>query len=165
MSEEQIEPTRRWYKRWQLYLFILVIIVIVAVVIIMSGGGVFVQPGGSLAYDTSKAELQNAVNDYRDRNNGALPTINGTVTINGSSYAIINICPLLNQDEESLQKVIQSLWCGNGSNDDNWDNGCAECTTWSSYVWAVDDEGNVYSTCVGEYCEANGEDGYQGVWP
>jgi len=117
------------------------------------------------AYKEAKIELQNAVSDYQSKNNGELPTINGTVTINGSVYQIIDICPLLTQNGESLQTVIESLWCGNSSNDDNWDSGCAECNAFSSYIWAADDEGHVYSTCVGEYCKVSGVDGYQDRWP
>jgi len=165
MNKEQGKPAKKWYKYWQLYLLILVVLLIVAFIYVMSRGEVFVYPKSSAIYNTAKTELQNAVQDYQNENNGALPTINGTVTINGSTYRIINICPLVTQNEEALQTVIESLWCGNSSNDDNWDGGCAECNAYSSYVWAADDQGNVYSTCVGEHCNTSGIDGYQGWWP
>jgi hypothetical protein len=156
----------KWYDIRPIYqfIFIIVILLMIAGVVVMAAGG-NPTPSAESFYHRAKIELQNAVTDYQDKNNGALPTINGTVSINGSIYRIINICPLLTQNEESLQTVIESLWCGNGSDDDNWDGGCAECTAYSSYIWAADDEGNVYSTCVGEYCNASGVDGYQDVWP
>ena len=166
MNEEQRKPSKKWYKDWRVYslIFTPFILLILAGVWVMAAGGSF-HPNPKSVYDTAKTELQDAVNDYQNKNNGALPTINGTVTINGSTYRIINICPLLTQNEESLQTVTDSLWCGNGSNDDNWDGGCAQCYAVSSYIWAADDEGNVYSTCVGRYCNASGVDGYQDRWP
>jgi hypothetical protein len=51
-----------------------------------------------------------------------------------------------------------------GSDNDNCDAGCGGCLAASHYIWAADEYG-IYSTCVGADCEANGEDGYQGVWP
>jgi hypothetical protein len=168
MSNEQTKPTKKWYQSRLLYLLVIILLLVMVGICVMAvwppvGG----HPGTcrECAYDSAKIELQNAVKDYQNKNNGALPTINGTVTINGSVYQIINICPLLTQNEESLQTVIESLWCGNGSNDDNWDGGCSQCYAASSYIWAADDEGNVYSTCVGRYCNASGVDGYQDRWP
>jgi hypothetical protein len=161
MSKEQ--GKFKWYDIRPIYQFIciIVILLILAGIVVMAAGG-HPTPGKEGAYDIVRTELQNAVKDYQNKNNGELPTINGTVTINGSDYRIINICPLLTLIEESLQTVRDSLWCGNGSNDDNWDGGCAECNVHSSYIWAVDDEGNVYSTCVGERCNTSGIDGFQG---
>jgi uncharacterized membrane protein len=164
MSDEQIKPAKKWYQYWLLYLLILVVLLMIVGLWVMTIGG-HLDTTQESAYGTAKAELQNAVNNYQNKNNGAPPTINGTVTINGSTYKIINICPLLTQNEDSLQTIIESLWCGNGSNDDNWDGGCAECKAYSSYIWAVDDEGNIYSTCVGEHCRSSGTNGFQGRWP
>jgi hypothetical protein len=167
MSEEQRKPAKRWYKV-RLRIFVLLLSIICVVVVfayIIPTKGLLGPTCLKCAYDSAKTDLQNAVNDYQNKNNGTLPTINGTVTINGSVYPIIDICSLLPQNGESLQTVIESLWCGNGSNDDNWDGGCAECNTFSSYIWAADDEGNIYSTCVGEYCKVSGVDGYQDTWP
>jgi hypothetical protein len=164
MNEAQEKPQKKWYKRWQLYLLILVALFIAFIVFILRGEVEVIPKTGDLYY-TAKTELPNAVYDYQRKNNGALPTINSTVTINGSTYRIIDICALLTQNEESLQTVNDSLWSGNGTDDDNCDSGCAQCNAYGSYIWAIDEQGNVYSTCIGEYCEANGEDGYQGVWP
>ncbi|MEA1958189.1 MAG: hypothetical protein U9N44_00730 [Chloroflexota bacterium] len=164
MREEQ--GKLKWYKDWRVYslIFTPIVLIMLAGVWIMAAGG-HPTPSMESYYYTAKTELHNAVQDYQNKNHGALPTINGTVTINGSAYRIIDICPLLTQNKESLQTVIESLWCGNGSNDDNWDGGCANCSAYSSYIWAVDDEGNVYSTCVGDYCSVNGVNGFQDEWP
>jgi hypothetical protein len=160
MSEEQRKPAKKWHQ----YLLILVILLCVVGICIIAAGG-HPTPHEKSLYHRAETELQNAVNDYQNRNNGALPTLNGTVTINSSAYKIIDICPLLTQSGESLKTVVESLWYGNGSNADNCSSGCAECTAYGNYIWAVDDEGNVYSTCVGTYCNASGVDGYQDVWP
>ena len=166
MSEEQGKLKKKWYEIRPVYLFIciLFILLVIAGVVVMATGG-HVTTCRECAYDSAKIELQNAVNDYQSKNNGAPPTINGPVTINGTAYAIIDICPLLIQNEDSLQTVIESLWCGNGLSDDNWDSGCAERICDGSYIWAVDDGGIVYSTCVGEHCNASGVDGFQDAWP
>jgi hypothetical protein len=161
MSKEQ--GKFKWYDIRPIYqfIFIIVILLMIAGIVVMGIGG-SVSPSKEGAYGIVKTDLQNAVNDYQNKNDGALPTINGTITINGSAYKIINICLLPTQNEVSLQHIIGSLWGGNGSYDDNCDGGCAECTTYGSYIWTVDDEGNVYSTCVGERCNTSGIDGFQG---
>jgi hypothetical protein len=156
----------KWYKDWRVYslIFTPIVLMMLAGVWIMAAGGQS-SPSKEGAYGIVKTELQNAVNDFQNNNNVSLPTINGTVIINSSTYWIIDICPLLTQNEGSLQKLIDTLWSGNDSDDDNCDGGCAECQAYGSYIWAIDEQGNVYSTCIGEDCEANGEDGYQGVFP
>jgi hypothetical protein len=164
MNEEQRKLAKKWYQYWQLYLLILVVLLIAFIVFMLRGEVEFIPKTGDLYY-TAKTELQNAVSDYQSKNNGNLPTINGTVTTNGSTYRIIDICPLLTQNEESLQTVYDSLWSGNSSNDDNCDSGCAQCNAYGSYIWAVDNNGDVYSTCVGKYCNTSGVDGYQDAWP
>lgn len=164
MNEEQEKHTKSSISKPLLYLMVLIILLCVIGVGVMAAGG-HTTPSVESFYYTAKTELQNAVNNYQNKNNGALPTINGSVIINGSTYRIINICPLLTENEESLQTVIESLWCSNGSNDDNWGSSCADCNFYSSYIWAVDNGGNVHSTCVGQYCNASGVDGYQDQWP
>jgi hypothetical protein len=165
MSVEPEKLKGKWYKNWWNYLFLLILLLFIASLCVMSIGGQ-VTPSKESGYNEAKLILRNAVNDYYDSNNGDFPSINGTVTINHSSYRIINICQLLTQNEELLEEdAFYSLWSGNGSNDDNCDGGCAQCHAYSHYIWAVDDEGNIYSTCVGASCNTSGVDGYQDVWP
>jgi hypothetical protein len=105
------------------------------------------------------------VRAYQDDNDGKLPVINATVNIGGHDFQIVDICALLTSGDSMLSDVPVGLASVNGSGNDNCDAGCEGCHSDYHYVWAVDDEGNVYSTCVGEDCDANGEDGFQGVWP
>ena len=130
----------------------------------MYGGGTW-PPATQAAYNTIKEELQNAVQYYQHNNNGTLPTINGTMTINGSVCQILDICSLLTSQNGTLRAVPDGIWSGNDSTDDNCDDGCEGCFNTSHYVWTIDNNGSLYSTCVGEDCDANGEDGYQGVLP
>ena len=162
MSEEQIKPKRKWYRYWSLYLLIPVILLAIFIWVMPLGGSLYYTK--SFAYETAKTELQTAVRDYQTKNNGTLPTINATVTINGSAYKIINICPLITQNEGKLQTLLDSTWSGNESNDDNCDGGCSACNANHSYIWAVDENGSVHSTYVGKYYVTSGVDGFQG-WP
>jgi len=166
MSEEQEKPAKKWYTIRRVYLFIcmLVILLMIAGIVVMSIGGSFTYVR-EYTYDTAKVELQNAVKDYQNKNNGALPTVNGTVTINSSTYNIANICPLLTQNGGEKRTFLDCIWSGNRSADDNCDGGCAGCRATNHYIWAVDGNGSVYSTCVGDACEAHNQNGYQGVWP
>ena len=141
------------------------IVAIVAVLTYMAYGG---YPGSytkSFAYETARTELQNAIRDYQNKNNRAIPILNTTVTINGSAYHIIDICPLIAQNKTQVRTFLDCLWSGNGSNNDNCDSGCSVCSQYHSYIWAVDENGIVHSTCVGQYCNISSVDGYQGSWP
>lgn len=117
------------------------------------------------AYDISRYEVQTSVVSYMIDNDEMMPTLNSTVSIGGSDYRIVDVCVLLVADWGMLSEGSISCISINGSDNDNCDAGCEGCQSDYHYVWAVDDEDNVYSTCVGDDCEANGEDGFQGVWP
>ena len=167
MNEKQGKPAKIWHiKRSSIINLAITVIVIggiVALFTISIGGP---GPGSpQAAYNTVKEQLANAVQYYQHSNNETLPTLNGTVTINGSVYQIINICPLLLSQGGMLRVVPDGIWSGNGSTDDNCDGGCGGCREHSSYIWAVAINGSVHSTCVGSGCKANGQDGFQYVWP
>jgi hypothetical protein len=120
--------------------------------------------GGEAGYNYNKDNLQAAVKAYQDKNMRELPTINGTVAINGSDYRIVNACALLASQGGKLTHVPDGSASINGSDNDNCDAGCGECSKYASYIWAVDANGSVYSICVGAGCQTNNS-GYQGVWP
>jgi len=116
-------------------------------------------------YDNVYTELQNAVMVYAANNSGAFPVINGSIDISGYDMQIVDICSLLASQGGLLAEVPEGIASVNGSNNDNCDAGCPGCLETSHYVWAIDEYGYVYSTCVGDDCNANSEDGFQGVWP
>lgn len=117
------------------------------------------------AYNSDKFELRDGVIAYMIENDDMMPIIDGSVNINGSECRIIDICILTSTESEMLHRAPESCVSTNGPDNDNCDGGCEGCSNTSHYIWAIDDNGNVYSTCVDEECEANGEDGYQDVWP
>ena len=128
-------------------------------------GGIFTPSPCRYAYDCTKLEFQTAVDDYKENHDGELSIINGTVSINGTLYYIIDACLLIGPNR-GLHNVPDSCAAINGSNNDNCDGGgCSGCYDDCHYIWAVDDYGNVISTCIGEECKANSEDGDQNIWP
>ena len=117
-----------------------------------------------VAYNSVYSDLLEAVSSYYIDNDGVFPTINGTVNVSGYDLQILDICALLTSAGGILSEVSGGVASIEGSNNDNCDAGCGGCLAASHYIWAADEYG-IYSTCVGADCEANGEDGYQGVWP
>ena len=169
MNEEQEKPAKKkWYKNWSNILLLAIIVIVICGIVALAGimsigGGTGTSP--QAAYATVKEQLTSAVEVYQANNSGALPTLNGTVTINGSVYQIIDVCSLLTSQGGLLRNVPDGIWSSNGSTDDNCDSGCEGCRNTSHYIWAVNSNGNLHSTCVGNDCKANGQDGYQGIWP
>ena len=117
------------------------------------------------AYNTVDSQIQNAVMAYATEHEGVFPTINGTVNISGYDLQIINICSLLTSEGGMLREVPDSVASINGSDNDNCDAGCDGCLDTNHYLWAIDEYGYIYSTCVGANCSEYNTDGYQGVWP
>jgi len=116
------------------------------------------------AYNSVYDDLDYAVYAYYAGHGSALPTINGTVNISGADYRILDICALLTSAGGIFSEVPEGLASVAGPDNDNCDAGCPGCSTSNHYIWTVDDYG-IYSMCVGDDCEANGEDGFQSVWP
>jgi len=118
------------------------------------------------AYNLAYNDLQNAVTAYAANNSYVFPTINGTVNISGYDLHIVDICPLLNYSEGGMLTAVPGGVASiNGSDNDNCDAGCDGCLDTNHYIWAIDEYGYLYSTCVGANCSAQNTDGYQGVWP
>jgi hypothetical protein len=117
------------------------------------------------AYDAVYSGLQNAVMVYAANGSGMFPTINGTVNISGYDFQIIDICTLLTSEGGTLSEVPEGIASFDGADNDNCDAGCDGCLETNHYIWAVDDYGYIYSTCVGASCSDYNSDGYQGVWP
>ena len=116
------------------------------------------------AYNSAYNDLLGAVSSYYIDNDGVFPTINGTVNVSGYDLQILDICALLTSAGGILSEVSEGVASVEGSDNDNCDAGCGGCLAASHYIWAADEYG-IYSTCVGAECEANSEDGFQGVWP
>jgi hypothetical protein len=164
LSEEQEKP-KRWYKnkQWLTIDALVFLICLIASAWAITRG--VESPSTEYYYGVFKHNVQNAVQDYQDKNEGNLPIVNGTVTVNSSLYRIIDICALLVSEGGKLNQVSDNCASINGANNDNCDAGCEGCTEYSHYIWIVNESGHVYSTCVGLNCSTYNKSGYQGIWP
>ena len=145
----------RRLKKWRTLLWVIIIGGLIGVSYYYGLSGIYGTPSGS--YNQSRHDIQAAVTAYQDKHDGGLPVLNRTVTINGSTRHLIDLCDLKYKGE-FLKSV--PLGCA----PDNCAAGGCTCTD-GSYIWAVDGDGNISSTCISLDCEAYQVDGYQGVWP
>ena len=169
MSEEQERPKRKWYKGRStipLLAFIAIICALVFLVvtkIVSTGSGTDV--GRQAPYNTAREQMQNAVTAYGAWHNGSLPILNGTYTnANCSNCSVINISTLLTTNGGMMRMAPDGLNLSARGNDNCGGNASLGCKKGSHYIWIVDANGDVYSTCVGKDCASNNS-GYQGVWP
>jgi hypothetical protein len=149
MSEEQGKPTEKWYKK-RSNRFALMCLVCLAcagayIALVATQGTDKYYPSPATQYQANKDLVQKAVTAYTENHSGTLPT-------------------LLTSQGGMLRQISSGIWSGNDSADDNCDGGCGGCRNTSHYIWVVASNGSVLSTCVGDGCKANGQDGYQGIW-
>jgi hypothetical protein len=121
---------------------------------------------GQELYRGDKESLRLAVVTYMAWTGTSNPPTTGeTVTIDEGTFNIIDVCQLIDTGPESpgvLEGVPRS--CADTAHD-NCELGPFNCYSDGHYIWLVGKEVDVYSTCVGDDCAANDEDGYQGVYP
>jgi type II secretory pathway pseudopilin PulG len=145
-------------------LIIMLILAILSGVVVMAVGGVF-QNADERAYETLRDQIQNVVIAYATIHETKLPPTVGTVNISGNK-SILDMCSIL-LPGGMLRTAPDGCISINGSNNDNCDSAinCSGCIATSHYIWAINERGDLYSTCVGSDCKANNADGYQDVWP
>ena len=125
------------------------------------------------AYWDDDNTLQNTIGTWRQRYpDEPIPIVNGTVAIDGEERTIVDFCYLYggasSGDMQSLKLVPESAISINGADNDNCDNypkSPTLCHRNYHYIWAMDEIGVVYSTCIGDECWSNNESGFQGVYP
>jgi hypothetical protein len=166
MNEAQEKPKKKWYRKWYTVALSLFLFCVSAYFLAMD-----IKPeihdSPENMYNITKHNVKSAVQAYQDKHEGRMPTINGTVIINGSPCRIIDICALSASESSKLNllyKATDSCISINGSDNDNCDASCAGCRETSSYIWVIDNDGAVCSTCAGKGCSTSNS-GYQGVWP
>lgn len=118
------------------------------------------------AYGSIKAEVENAVTAYTANSShpGEIPVLSGTYTNDCcSNCSVINMSALLTVNGGSMKTMPTGL-ANVSAGYDNCNGSGAACKTTNHYVWIVDINGNVSSTCVGNGCKTNNSC-YQGVWP
>jgi prepilin-type N-terminal cleavage/methylation domain-containing protein len=152
-------------------LIVLVILSILAGVIVMGMGGITGRTR-NIAYQLSKSQIQNAVIAHLV-SPGGLPVTGATVTIDGDTYNIIDMCALTGAGG-LLREMPDGCW-EDATDDDNCDGSgnvsCTGCETKAHYIWAIEyDKGSVVSLCKntidnGGGCTDTTSDGFQDVWP
>ena len=121
-------------------------------------------------YKYIKTVFQETVTAYMADHNGERPPHESTynIAINGHEHIqcdVIDICALVSNHEDMLRVVPDGCYGEKGEVDTNFYSGeCDNGDFWGEYVWLMDDEGQVYTTWIGELCDENNADGYQGVW-
>jgi len=137
-------------------------------IIIWAAQGTF-GPSHRHLYSWDRDDVQLAVTYYMTNTSGSRPITGATMTMSEGTFDIIDICELI---KEVAWWEAYGWWspgevpesCADSVHD-NCDAGSCSCYSWAHYIWLLDNQGNVASTCVGTECNANNTDGYQGVYP
>jgi|GEM_PF-2507773 len=162
------------FKYYSVLIFLImmtILLVIMPILVLISGSNY----SRRAPYTYEQDEIQEAVSQYQQSHSGALPIIQGAnVSINESSYSVIDLCQLfyIPNQPEWKHLIPYGVYSTPGPGNDNCDgpDACCGCCVTSHYIWAVDVNGSVLSTCVntdsnGGGCANVSQDGYQGVWP
>ena len=153
-------------------LIVLTILSILAGVVILSVGGA-IGTARKAAYTSVKGQIRTAAVAYSTQHLGTFPLTGNTTVIDGKTLGIIDVCALLlrnNPDGGLLGDMPDG--CISYENYDNCDSQIYDCSCdeTSHYVWAIDINGVIYSSCIDTDlneggCTNNGSDGFQSVWP
>ncbi len=150
-------------------LIVITILLILVGVVILAVGNVF-GTARSTAYVSVRQQVQTAVVAYSTKHQGAYPLTGNTTVIDGNTLGIIDACALLASSGGMLREVPDGFI--STPDNDNCDSGeynCS-CDLKAHYIWTVDVNGNIYSSCIdtilnGGGCINSSSDGFQGVWP
>jgi hypothetical protein len=150
------------FKHWRS------VVLVIALIGLVFGGWYFTSQAIRDVYPQAWAswqeEIQDAVMEYRDANNGSLPIVgSGAVIVDDEQQSIIDICLLV--ESKLMLSVPATCISLPGADNDNCDGGNCSCHKTAHYTWTTDSNGNVHSACIGEQCDKNKTDGYQDVWP
>ena len=183
MNEEQEKPKRKLNRIGNIFVFAIILGVLIFLVYIFvkgpvekhdydscichssSDSSVYANEPKEPPYTSTKDDIQNAVFAYMTDHNGIFPTLNGTYSnICCQDCSVINISALLVPNGGWLRKVPDGFNLSVSGNDNCGGNASMGCRNTSSYIWIVDNYGNVFSYCAGTGCVTNNTC-YQGVWP
>lgn len=164
MSEEQKKPKLKWYEV-RLRVFVLLLPFICAAVAFIWAMDEEPCCSRTSAYNTCKDEIQNAVTYFAESHKQSFPILNGTYTnSNCSNCHVLNITALITANGGLLREAPDGLNLSISGNDNCGGNASLGCYKYSSYIWIVDNDGNVFSYCAGAGCATNNSD-FQNVWP
>jgi prepilin-type N-terminal cleavage/methylation domain-containing protein len=159
---------KRGFTLLELLIVISILMILVGVVI-LSVGNVF-GTARKTAYTSVRQQVQTAVIAYQAKSLGNYPLTGNTTVIDGKTLGIIDACALLASSGSMLREVPDGFI--STPDNDNCDSGeynCS-CDLKAHYIWTVDVNGNIYSSCIdtilnGGGCINSSSDGFQGVWP
>jgi prepilin-type N-terminal cleavage/methylation domain-containing protein len=158
--------------------FTLIELLIVLLILSILAGVVMLSIGGSLAvarktaYRSVREQVQNAAASYAVEHLGNYPLVGNTTVIDGKTLGIIDVCVLLVKNGPGglfaeVPKGFISLQTNDNCDSQVYD---CSCNTKAHYIWAIDLDGNIYSSCVDTVlneggCKNTSSDGFQDVWP
>ena len=158
--------------------FTLIELLIVMTIIGILDGRVVLSVGNVIgtarerAYDSTKHQVQTATVSSAVKTQGIYPLTGNTTVIDGKNQAVIDVCALIiTRNPTGLLKEVPEGCISNPPNDNcnSTEYNCS-CDETAHYIWAVDMNGQVHTSCINTVankggCENTGQDGYQGVWP
>jgi prepilin-type N-terminal cleavage/methylation domain-containing protein len=152
-------------------LIVLTIISILAGVVILSIGGT-IGTARKTAYISVKEQMKRAVISYAINSLGDYPLTGNTTVIDGKTLGIIDVCALLLRNNPTGLFGDMPDGCISYPNNDNCESqvyNCS-CNVEAHYIWAIDVNGNIYSSCVDTVsnkggCKNTSSDGFQDAWP
>ena len=166
MSEEQGKP-KRGFSELRLIVLLTVSLLVIFTIWFLYMAYISNPPGPGKEhpYIATKDDIRNAFYSYAADHNQSFPLFNSTYTNdNCSNCSVINISALLTVNGGLLNGVPDGCYLSTSGNDNCGGNASLGCSTDASYIWIVDNDGNVFSYCAGAGCATNNF-GYQDVWP
>jgi len=152
-------------------LLVLVILSILVCAVVLSVGYAF-GTSDQTAYISVKEQVQTALIAPLAKSPDGYPVTGNTTIIDGKTLDVIDVCALIVYDTPSgMLRKTPDGFMSNADNDncDSQEFNCS-CNAEAHYIWAVDTNGQVYSSCIntssnGGGCANTGLDGFQNIWP
>lgn len=170
MRTTTVSANKRGFTLIEL-LIVLTIISILAGVVILSIGG-SINTARKTAYTSVKGQVRTASVAYSAQHLGSFPLTGNTTVIDGKTLGIIDVCALLLRNNPAGLLGDMPDGCISYPDNDNCGSQTFNCScdVEAHYIWAIDVNGVVYSSCIDTSankggCDNTGQDGYQGIWP
>ena len=163
MEEDSGRSAKKWYKSRIATYTILAVLVLCLLFVLVDVIGCVCGPGSRhpspySSYLGTKEAIYHAVQVHQEEHDGQLPTVNGTVAIDGADYYIVDMCALLIDSGGLLHMIPWSCTQLSGGSNDNCDGPCDDCDPSTHHIWVVDADGKAHLTLItGEDCGPNAD--------
>ena len=152
-------------------LIVLIILSILAGVVMMSIGGALLT-ARKTAYNTVKEQVHLSIVSYSAKHGGDFPLTGNTTIIDGKTLGIVDVCALLIKSDSGglLGEIPDAFILIPGDDNCNSPTYSCSCDVTAHYIWAIDVDGNLYSSCINTAankggCKNTSSDGFQDAWP